>query len=434
MPAGATIPARFCLAADALRETSHKTAAILEQFVGAVDAQSQGMANAAASVLALLAQSRELHEKYRARVLEHHAEDSALWPVTAFLNNRYFRYHLLRAKLTRNERRGMDQYFGESTSTRIHVFDHYRPRTPKPLPAFELRTLDGKSLRLPDDTKGKITILAFVEPPADPNVRFPHNIGGTPPEGKRPLKPGIMHYLFQFVDEHARKDVQVVAAVLEDDVDRVRKRMDDNQWPCQVAIVPGGLRNPLVQQLGIFHADHIPNVFLIQRDGAVKWRVSGFDYKGDFGYPGAIRYALDGNIEALEIEQGIRALKAKDFKKALTMFTDPYPEKRDNRFRWAGPRLHGRALAQIGSKNWDAAETELQGAIETHRKHFGHGDETLCEALQELRRLHAVVLEHLGRTDDAAAARKQASASTVSHSSTPYVDVHRRLKVLGLVP
>ena len=115
------------------------------------------------------------------------------------------------------------------------------------LPTIALKTLDGGALTLPTDGADELTLLAFVEPPADPNAEFPVKLGGTRPEGKRRGRAGVMQYAFEMADRHIHKKVKVVAAFLCDDAERVRALMKRIEWPCQAAVVPDGLANPLVE-------------------------------------------------------------------------------------------------------------------------------------------------------------------------------------------
>ena len=150
---------------------------------------------------------------------------------------------------------------------REHLVNHGLEPMTRPLPKIELKTLDGATLRLPQDPADKLTLLMFVEPPPAPAADFPR---GMDPEGRRGRDDffrQVMGYAFERAQLHIHKEVEVIAAFLCDDAERVRSLMAKNAWPCRAAMVPGGLKNPLVRQLGILSADRIPNVFLLRRDG-----------------------------------------------------------------------------------------------------------------------------------------------------------------------
>jgi len=429
LPAGADVVPRFCLAKSALRTGDADADSILSEFIEATGGDdAPGVAVAAAAILALDANSRELHDHYRGIVLEKHADDHAIWPVTTFLRDRYHTLDLLKVKLSRPERR-VRALYGDIESPRAHAINHGLDPMTDRLPDIALRTLDGGTLNLPTANEGKLTLLLFVEPPADSGTDFPVRLDGRGrPTKNDPLR-NVMGYAAEFAERHIHGEVEVIAAFLCDDAERVRALMKKNEWPFKAAIVPGELRNPMVRQLGIVSADRIPNVFLLRRDGTVAWHTSGFSYKSDFGYPFAIRLAMKVHIEVCDTELAYKALAAGDFEEAKRIFSGPFLPEKDERYHWRGPRFHGRALANVGLKDWAAALEDINEAIQDHRDHLGHVAQQPCESMVEMQTVRAMVLEKLGRTEEAEMARRLASVEPTRYPTPSiYEAFHGKLK------
>ncbi|MFZ9937733.1 MAG: hypothetical protein ACO3JG_11860, partial [Luteolibacter sp.] len=425
-PRGAGVVPRFCLAKEALRKDRSGAASVLSAMIDAAGgSEAPGTALAAAAILALDAHSRELHDRYRTLLLERHAEEPPLWPVLAFLRDRYHTLHLLRANFIRHEEGDMP--------SREHIVNHGLELMTRPLPKIELKTLDGAALRLPQDPAEKLTLLMFVEPPSDPAADFPVAMDSRGQPTRNDNIRQVMGYAFERAELHIHKEVEVIAAFLCDDAERVRGLMAKNGWPCKAAMVPGGLNNPLVRQLGILSADRIPNVFLLRRDGTIAWHTSGFYCKSDFGYPFAIWLAMKLHIEICEAEFAYRALEKGDFEKARRVFSGPFLPEKDERFQWYGPRSHGRALANIGLKDWAAALVDIDAAIEAHRMGFRHRPDSSCESILAMQRARALILENLGRQDEAKAAREAAAGPPAPCYDSPYERFHLKLAQLPIV-
>ena len=426
-PPGAGVVPRFCLAKEALRKDRSGAASVISAMIDAAGgSEVPGTALAAAAILALDAHSRELHDRYRTLLLDRHAEEPALWPVLAFLRDRYHSLHLLRANFIRHEE--------GNVPSREHLVNHGLEPMTRPLPKIELKDLDGATLHLPQDTADKLTLLVFVEPPPDPATDFPVALNSEGrPTGDDPIR-RVMAYALERAELHIHKEVKVIAAFLCDDAERVRGLMTKNGWPCQAAMVPGGLHNPLVRQLGILSADRIPNIFLLRRDGTIAWHTSGFNCKSDYGYPFAIWLAMKLHIEVCEAEFAYQALAEGDFEKAKRVFSGPFPPEKDERYQWHGPRSHGRALANIGLKDWAAALADIDAAIEAHQKGFGRAELGPCESTLSMRCARAVILENLGRQDEARAARESSAIQPSPCPMTPYEVFHQKLAKLPSVP
>ncbi len=412
LPPGADVVPRFCLAKETLRRGDSRPETVLSTFIKQTGGpQAPCSTFAAAAILAIDAHARDLHNRYRGKLLE--APDGGnplLWSVVSFLRDRYHTYHLLTATYIRHER-GLRR-----GSMRGYIVAHGAAATMSRLPKVELKTLDGGALILPRETDGELTLLLFVEPPADKaQTEFPQQVIGA------------IKYATGLRDRHVHKEVNVIAAFLCDDPKRVDALMKANAWTCRAAMVPGGLKNPLVRRLGVLSADRMPNVFLLRRNGTVAWHTSGFKYD-DFGYPFAVYLAMKVHIEVCEAETAYSALEQGDFRKAVRYFAVPFDPEGDQRYRWAAPRLHGRSLAHMGLKKWKAALADIDAAIEAHQRGFRRRKPCSCQIMAEMRLTRAAILDKLGRPEEAKAARQRAAAPASPHRTTPYGLFHDKLK------
>jgi hypothetical protein len=424
LPKGADVVSQFCLAKAALRQDGvdpKSTLADLIKATGGGDAPAS--AYAATTILALDANSKKLHAHYRQQLLESDHDEPMLWPVVTYLRDPYHIFHTLQAVNNHREHR----------DSRGHIANNSWNLSARPLPAIELKSLDGSPLNLPNTTKGKLTLLLFVEPPADPAVEIPLVITGKPAEGKKREVQGAMRFANQLAAKHIHQDVEVVVAFLSDDTDRIKALVKKHALTCQVAIVPGGLKNPLVSQLGILSADRLANIFLLRRDGTIAWHTTGLKHKASFSHVFSTYLGMTVQIELCDITLAYKALEKGDYKEAARLFAGPFPKKRDERFRWTGVRFHARALANMQLKQWDTALEDIDKAIADHNpKWHGHRRGEPCQTLLELHRLRATILENLGRTEEAKAAQKLAAAKATPYRTSIYLQFHEKLKELRL--
>jgi hypothetical protein len=265
----------FCLAKGALRRADSDPQNVLSAFIDATGADAAPTsALAAAAILALDANRRDLYAGYRGMVLGLRNDDPTLWPVVSFLRDPHHTYRLFKAhyyeppSLTRRRER--------ARLRRNSVALDVPADKSGPLKA-EFRTLAGGALSLPGDTAGALALLLFVEPPADPGADLPIVINGAVIEDARGRKRevhGIMQHAFQLAEQD--EEMHLISVFLSEDADRIKALMKNpHPWPCRVAMAPGGLRHPLVRRLGILSPDRVPNIALLRRDGTIAWTLSG---------------------------------------------------------------------------------------------------------------------------------------------------------------
>ncbi len=432
LPPGADIVPRFCLAKEALRqENSEPEPVLLDLIEKAGGADAPSSAHAAAAILALYTNSMDLHNRYSAPLLEVPNDGNPmLWTMVSFLRDRVYTYRLLKANYLHKER----------DSARHYMINHGAPPMTELLPTMKLKTLDGRTLNLPQDTKGKLTLLVFVEPSAEPEAEFSIDIGQG--EDKKPH-----HHFLQFAcdlaDRHVNKDVTTIAAFLSEDAERINALMKTRGMTCQAAIVPDGLANPIVRQLGVLSADRIPNVFLFRRDGSIAWRASGLPYGDSEKFVNLL--AAKVHIETCEIETAYEDLKNGNFKEAARVFGGPYLPWAPDRYGWRGPRYHGQAMALIGMKDWNAALGSIEKAIDAQKLRYFRGrrnknpehwrKEAATVTIQnpddtivELWAVKAEIFDRLGRSEEAAQIRKRAAEPSRADVSSMYKSTHDNLK------
>ena len=449
LPPGADVVSRFCLAKDTLRTNEAvKMEAVVSAFLadcGGTEAPVSAVA--AAAILALDANARDLHERTRATLLSVPQSDNPmLWPVAAYLRDLVHTYDVLRANfIYRHSKRE------RQLRMRTHIANLGGEARRDQLPEIELKTLDGGTLSLPRDSAGKLTLLVFVEPSAGPNAEFPLNDdeegkvkkGGTAATAWERV--GLLSHACVLAERHVNKDLNTIVAVLSDDAARIAALMKAREFTCQATMVPGGLANPMVRRLGILSADLTPNFFLIRRDGSIAWQATGVPHvdAGEF----ASMLASKVQIEVCELEHAYQVLEKGDFKKAARVFGGPYLPWLPDRFGWRSSRYHGQSIAHMGAMDWKAALESIDKSIDARKLNYFQGrrskDPTLWrkeaatvtvqrpdDILLELWAIKVLILDKLGRKEEAAQMRRRSEEPASAEPSSVYEEFHDKLKKL----
>lgn len=449
LPPGADVVSRFCLAKDTLRTNEAvKMEAVVSAFLadcGGTEAPVSAVA--AAAILALDANARDLHERTRATLLSVPQSDNPmLWPVAAYLRDLVHTYDVLRANfIYRHSKRE------RQLRMRTHIANLGGEARRDRLPEIELKTLDGGTLSLPRDSAGKLTLLVFVEPSAGPNAEFPLNDdeegkvkkGGTAATAWERV--GLLSHACVLAERHVNKDLNTIVAVLSDDAARIAALMKAREFTCQATMVPGGLANPMVRRLGILSADLTPNFFLIRRDGSIAWQATGVPHvdAGEF----ASMLASKVQIEVCELEHAYQVLEKGDFKKAARVFGGPYLPWLPDRFGWRSSRYHGQSIAHMGAMDWKAALESIDKSIDARKLNYFQGrrskDPTLWrkeaatvtvqrpdDILLELWAIKVLILDKLGRKEEAAQMRRRSEEPASAEPSSVYEEFHDKLKKL----
>lgn len=252
-PKGTDVVARLCMARETLRAADADPKAVINGFMKALGAQQvSGPALVATSLLALDTGDRLRHDQYRRTFLDKHADAPTMWTVTAFLLDRYHRYWMYHPPFTAGWTYGRRQG---------HFLAIGAPENAQRTFKAEFKTLDGETVKIPESSNGKWTVITFA----------------SSAQGN-----GYMRGIGSFIKARPFEDVNRMSAVLSDDADAVRAVLKELKAPDDflTLLVPGGLQNPIVHQLGILAEDSFgrgqrPNVVILRPNGSIAIALSG---------------------------------------------------------------------------------------------------------------------------------------------------------------
>jgi hypothetical protein len=146
-----------------------------------------------------------------------------------------------------------------------------------------------------------------------------------------------------------------------------------------------------------------------------------------------INRGIISNINVVEMEASIKAMKKDDFQGAVGLFSGPFPQpKKPNPDGWTATRLYGRAVANMGLKKWDAALADIDAAVEAHQWVFNRKMPCMCQIVAEMRITKATILEQLGKSQEAKVSRQRAAVVTRTHSTRRYWLFHDQIKALSM--
>lgn len=268
-PQGTDVIARLCLTRQDLRADKADPKTIIKNFIKESGGkQASAPALIAASLLALDTGERLLHDTYRRAFLDKHADDPTMWTATAFFLERYHRYWLFHPPFTAGWTYGRRQG---------HFLAIGTPEEAKRTFSAELKSLDGKTVKIPESSKGKWTVVSFV-PTAAGN--------------------GYLPRYTSFIANRPFEDTDLIEAVLDDNVETANKfikerdgalakrRQKPPTYP--TLLVPGGMKNLIVSRLGIVTDTEDPkrpktNILLIRPDGSIAASLSSLTMSSQRG-------------------------------------------------------------------------------------------------------------------------------------------------------
>lgn len=344
-PAGADIVARFCLLRQAMRDSRADPSALIDQFVDDEDGQPAAATTyAVASLLALEVGDRPLHEHYRRLSLDRYAEHPMLWNATSFLLNRYHRYWLYHppftAGWTYGRRMGHFLAIGtaDDASRSIQV---------------KLQTLEGEAVQLPDHSNDQWSIIHFA--PTVDAIKYAERYSA-------------------FIDDRPFDDVNVFVAVLNDDAEVVRAALARTKQQSDIPVlhVPGGMKNPVVQQLGILEEDGRANIAIVRPDGSIASMISSLTMRD-------VKSNVMQNVLEWHDERAVDDALARgdlDEAKRLAFAYAPVEQIRpaDAPKNWKPrtltvPHLRSRAKVYAAMGDWEAALADAQAVyLEVNKK------------------------------------------------------------------
>ena len=344
-PPGCDVIPRFVLAREALRQPDAVPQAVVGKWLEPTGSgEASGPAMAAAAILCLDVADRRGFEHFRERILKAHAGNPMLWVFSAFLLDRYHRYWLFQVPFTAGWSYGRrEDYFmsrGEPDDVERRL-------------ETEFETLDGEPFRIPQDSSGKWTVIAFVAPWEDPK--------------KSPFAE-LARYSGTFVNARPGNDVRLVAAFIGGEPAAIRTAMGEKPPDFPVFTVPGGLKNPLIAQLGILSEDERMNLVVLRPDGTIATTVSGLAWaNGGRESPQNVIEWHDERSVSKALEQG----KLEQAKQLIFTLAPPFdPEAVDDKGRklkkpqFSIAHLRARARVYAAMEQWDKALADAEEAVQ----------------------------------------------------------------------
>jgi hypothetical protein len=387
-PPGCDIIARFCIAREALRDPAADTQVVLNKFVADSGGEkAPGSVFAVASLLALDVADRKRYEDFREAIIKNHTEQPMMWTFAAFLLDRYHSYWLFQVPFTAGWSFGRRAgYF----LTKGDLEEAHR------MLRSELRTLDGKALRVPEDLDTQWTAIIFAKPGPWNRTR----------DDGLPVSPeGTVKKIADFAATRPSGDVKVYLAMLGGDAETIRAGFEGKDAPCPVLILPDGIDNPLIQRLGILSEDNQINSVLIAKDGRIAVALSGLSKQSGRG-----GFTLINVIEQEDMKSVSTALERGDIEGAKTRILSlapPFdPKAVDDRGQalkkpqYSLSHLIARAHVYMALDEWDKA---LADAEEVVQLQLGRDNDMSLrtDALDEAEALRDTILEKITAKDEA---------------------------------
>lgn len=336
VPPGTEVVARFCLAMQSLRSSDDEPGAVIGDFVQ-VAGEQRGPTLAAAALLSLDAGDRVLHEHYRRALLDQHADTSPMmWTATAFLLDRYHRYWLYHPPFTAGWTYGRRQG---------HFLAIGQPEDAQRTFQTELKTLDGDTVNIPHTAGDQWTVISLI-PSAESNQWLRRY--GT------------------FINDRPFEDINVISAVFTEDTQAVRDVIQAQKKPdaFSTLLVPGGMKNPIVQKLGILAEDTRPNLVVLRPDGSIAAVLSGLTMSAQHG--NVMQNVIEWHDEKAVDEALARGDldEAKRLAFAFAPLEEPTSAGQKNKpvKKIAIPHLRSRAKVYMAMEDWEAAFADAEAA------------------------------------------------------------------------
>lgn len=346
-PSGTDVVPRCCIARETLRGTDTDPKVVIGDFLTSLGGErAPGTALAAAAILALEVGDRGLHDRFRKAILERHTENPTMWTMVSFLLDRYHRYWLFEAPFTAG------WSFGRRES---YFLSQGEPEESHRILKADLKTVDGNPFQIPKNVAGKWTVILFSAPGQEEASK----------SHKQFLQ--FVKSMTAYAEKRPLGDVNIVAAYLDDDAQRVGVLVKEQPLGCPAVVVPGGMRSPLVQRLGILAEDESPNLVLLRPDGSVAAAVSGLTGKARGN---VIQNVIEWHDEKLVTEalkhDDIEEAKRLAFQFAPVEVPEPVDGKKKANKKPDAPslaHLRSRARVYMALKDWDAALTDAEEIV-----------------------------------------------------------------------
>jgi hypothetical protein len=207
----------------------------------------------------------------------------------------------------------------------------------------ELKTLDGETVKVPESSDGKWTVISFVPSAAGDGYlqRYATPVAGRPFE-----------------------DVNLIAAVLDDDADAARKLLKEKKKPdtFPTLLVPNGIHNPIVRKLGILAEETRANILILRPDGSIAVALSGLTMSAQKGY--VIQHVIELHDEKAVDKALARGdlNEAKRLAFAFAPVEEPTPagKKKKPVQKLSIPHLRSRAKVYLAMGDLEAALADAE--------------------------------------------------------------------------
>jgi len=342
---GAKVLAHYVVTKELLRTSEEDPKKLITDFVESQGGENaRGVVLAAASLLALDVANRGLHDEYRDLILTKHVDHAMMWTYVSFLLNREHRYWLFRVPFVAGWSYGRQHQW---------ILSEGHPDEVERTVRAELKTFEGESFSIPNDCKGKWTIVLLTNSWVN--------------EARSPVPSTVTRYLNPFIEKRGREDVQVIVAVMDGEVGPIQEYLKEKPFNCETMILPGGSENPLVQQLGVLDEDQQANALVLRPDGRVAGFVSGMTMARS-------KQQLMQNLIIFQDEKTVEKLiadgKAEEAKGYIYSLAPPFdPEAVDEKGRklkkpvYSHVHLRARAKAHLADGNTEAALADAQEVL-----------------------------------------------------------------------
>lgn len=349
-PKGCDLVARLCIARAALRDPGANSKDVIDHFIADSGGENAtGPALAAAALLALDMADRARFEKLRESILQHHTEHPGMWIFSSFLLDRYFRYWLFQEPFTAGWTYGRreNSFLSGGDAEEAHR-----------ILKTELRTADGKALRIPEDLDTEWTMILF----STPSPWSAKRDDGLPASPERTLQS-----FNEFAATRPPGDVKVLLATFGGDPEQTRAELLASRGKVDVPVfsIPDGIDNPMVKRLGILSEDQHLNSVLLAKDGRIAVTISGFGRQGGGG--GGTLGAVICHEDEMAVNAALERGDVQAAKQLILTLAPPYdPEAVDERGRRPKkaeqPIAHLRARARVymALKDYDKALADAE--------------------------------------------------------------------------
>jgi hypothetical protein len=390
-PKGCDLVARFCMARAALRDPAANPAVGIDLLVADNGGESaSGPVLAVAALLALDVADRGRFDRFRKAILKNHTEYPMMWIFTSFLLERYHRYWLFQEPFTA----------GWSFGRREDNFmTGGEPEEARRMLKTELRAMDGKPLRIPEDLDSEWTMILFSQPAPWSKAR----------DDGLPFAPVNNLLAFsEFAASRPAGEVKVLLATFGGDAQQTHEALlggntSKKNVDCPVLTVPGGIDNPLVHRLGILSEDEHLNSLLVARDGRIAAVISGLGKQR--GREGGTLSNVICREDEMAVSAALERGDVQAAKERILTLAPPFdPDAVDERGRKLKKpvchtaHLRARARVYMALKDYDKA---LADAEEVYSRQYGtdSGMSLRTPELDEAEQLRDSILKTLGKTD-----------------------------------